>query len=94
MESLTCNVKDIESPDRQTLERMLGRTLQENQQLVIQVFNLDVHTDEGRTEASKNGAGSAVLPDWCDVYAGLSDKDIAELEQTILQRANLSRPSE
>lgn len=33
------------------------------------------------------------LPDWCNVYEGLSDEEIADLQRIILQRADLSRPS-
>ena len=31
------------------------------------------------------------LPAWCDVYKGLSDEEITELEPTILTRADLTR---
>lgn len=34
------------------------------------------------------------LPEWCNVYAGLSDEEIAELEETILTRADLTRSSD
>ena len=37
---------------------------------------------------------TTVLPDWCNVYKGLSDEEIAELERAILTRADLTRPSE
>jgi len=35
--------------------------------------------------------GEPNLPEWCDVYAGLSDQEMAELEQVILRRADFSR---
>jgi hypothetical protein len=38
--------------------------------------------------------GDAILPEWCNVYAGLSDDEIAILEKSILTRADLTRPSE
>lgn len=31
------------------------------------------------------------LPAWCDVYDGLTDDEIADLENVILQRADLTR---
>ena len=31
------------------------------------------------------------LPDWCNVYAGLTDDEVAEVEKVILQRADLTR---
>jgi hypothetical protein len=33
------------------------------------------------------------LPDWCRVYEGLSDQEIAEVENDVLDRAVLTRPS-
>ena len=33
------------------------------------------------------------LPDWCDVYKGLSDAEIAEVEEIALRRSKLHRPS-
>ena len=32
------------------------------------------------------------LPDWCNVYEGLSDEEIAEIERIALTRADLTRP--
>ena len=32
------------------------------------------------------------LPDWCNVYDGLSDEEIEDLENTILNRADLTWP--
>jgi hypothetical protein len=34
------------------------------------------------------------LPAWCNVYAGLTDKQIAEIEEVLLQRADLTRVAE
>jgi hypothetical protein len=34
------------------------------------------------------------LPEWCNVYDGLTDEQIAEVEEVILQRSDLTRPSE
>ena len=91
MDSVTRNVKDIDSTDRQALERLLGYSLRENQQLIIKVVNL------GNQDAAKNEtppADDQTLPDWCNVYEGLSDDEIEQLEQTILTRADLSRTTE
>lgn len=50
---------------------------------------------EGASATKQSAAsisdGGPVLPEWCDVYAGLSDQEIAELEQVILRRADFSR---
>jgi len=34
------------------------------------------------------------LPVWCNVYEGLTDPEIAELEKTVLVRTDLARSSE
>ena len=32
------------------------------------------------------------LPDWCNVYEGLSEEDLASLEEVILNRSDFTRP--
>jgi hypothetical protein len=90
METVIRNVGDIDAQDRQALEHVLGQRLRENQQLVIGIVDLHVSSDT----ASGWANGTPSLPEWCNVYAGLSDDDIDDIEKTILQRADLSRPSE
>ncbi|MBS0203170.1 MAG: hypothetical protein JSS49_09750 [Planctomycetes bacterium] len=92
METVIRNVGEIDVHDRQSLEHVLGRSLSENQQLVINIVNLQVPV--GTAPDSPKVNGTAALPGWCNVYEGLSDDEIATMEQTILQRADLSRPSE
>ena len=89
METVVRNVRDLRADDRYAAEQLVGYSQRENQQLVIQVVNVDVAT--GRPG---NGTGEGKLPDWCNVYEGLTDEKIAELEKTILTRADLTRPSE
>jgi hypothetical protein len=86
MESIV-NVKDIGTADRRAIEHVIGQRLAENQQLVIYVVNLDM-------SASEPAADSRTLPEWCNVYDGLSAEDVAALEQVVLTRADLSRDSE
>ena len=93
METVIRNVGEMDSQDRQALEHLLGQRLRENQQLVIQVVNLQVQP-ETPVVAEQGHKHGAALPAWCNVYEGLSDTDVAEMEQTILTRADLSRPSE
>ncbi len=94
MESLIRNVGDIDAHDRQALEHVLGQSLRENQQLVIHIVNLNVEPEPVQTSAPDQAGGKPVLPEWCHVYAGMSDDEIADLEQTVLQRADLGRPTE
>jgi hypothetical protein len=90
METVIRNVGDIDDRDRQALEHLVGHGLHENQQLVIGIVDLPGRPN--RAPCMVNGTQE--LPEWCDVYAGLSDEAIDDLEKTILQRADLSRPSE
>jgi len=87
MESITRNVRDIESGDRQALEHVVGQALQDDQKLIIQIVTLDSCQPPTDTSVGE-------LPDWCNVYAGLSDEAIAEIEKIALTRADLARPSE
>lgn len=94
MDTVIRNVDEIDSPDRQALEHVLGQPLREDQQVVIRVVSRQA---PGRAEVRpppREREGGAALPEWCNVYAGLSDAEVAELEKIILTRADLSRPSE
>jgi hypothetical protein len=91
MENVVRNVRDIDSADRQALEHMLGQQLRENQQLVIRVVTLGLQPQVAEPPIGAMAAPS--LPDWCRVYEGLSDQEIADVEEIALTRANLSRPS-
>lgn len=89
MQSILRDVRDIEAEDRRSLEQILGCPLNDNQRILIQVLD--------RTEAPQTGHAEdlgeppAQLPDWCRVYEGLSDDEIAEIESIVLKRADLSR---
>jgi hypothetical protein len=39
-------------------------------------------------------APATKLPEWCDVYAGLTDEEIAEIEKIALSRAEMTRASD
>ncbi len=93
MESLIRNVGDIDAHDRQALEHVLGQTLRENQQLVIHIVNLNVDVETATTESEQQGT-KPQLPDWCNVYEGMSEAEVEDLEGTILTRADLSRTAE
>jgi hypothetical protein len=91
MEDVIRNVNEIDSTDRQAIERLLGEPLRENQQVLIRVITSE--KESSGTEKDVPGAAK-VLPDWCNVYEGLSESEIADLEQIVLTRADLSRPTE
>lgn len=83
METIILNVRDIHLSDRRVLENVIGKQLGDDQKVIIQVI--------GQENGSRVVAGS--LPEWCNVFGGLSDSQIADLEESILQRADLARPS-
>jgi len=85
METIIRQVRDLDSSERLAIEQIVGHALRENQQLVIQVMNV---------ELQPAAATSGPLPEWCNVYEGLSDEQVADIEKTALRRADLSRPSE
>lgn len=93
MESLTRKVGDIDVSDRRALEHMLGHSLPENHRLVIQIINPETESNKEAEREDQVALGTAQLPDWCDVYAGLSDAEIRGIEETILDRTNLARPT-
>lgn len=98
MESLTRNVGDIDANDRQALEHVLGRSLREDQLLVIQIVNLNVQSEPAQSvtsqQTSQQKSVTPSLPEWCHAYEGLSDEEITDLETTILQRADFNRSTE
>ena len=41
-----------------------------------------------------NNDKTEALPEWCNVFDGLNDEQIADVEEVMLQRADLTRLSE
>jgi hypothetical protein len=91
MDAVIRKVRDLEERDRHVLERVLGRTLHENQQIVVQIVTLG--GNKAQSPTASNQPGSDELPDWCNVYEGLTAEQVADLESVILERADLTRPS-
>jgi hypothetical protein len=83
------DVRDITGPDRDVLEQALGQKLRDNQRLVVQILTV---TDAPEAQ-ERVAAPAADLPEWCDVFRGLSDEQIAGVERTTWQRLDLTRPS-
>ena len=79
----------METADRRALEHVIGRPLTDNQQLVIRVVSEDASSTRARSAPE-----TPALPDWCNVYEGLSDEQVSALEAVVLRRADLTRHSE
>ena len=78
METLVRNVRDLDESDRSALERVVGHQLLESQRLLIHVMNAGV-------EEPAAGTADGELPAWCDVYEGLSDSEIDNLDAAIVR---------
>jgi hypothetical protein len=92
MGRITRNVRDLKDNERQVYEAALGEKLCENQQIVLEVVpaapNVTPEAGAGSSEARQP---ASQLPEWCNVYDGLSQDEIAELENVILDRDGWGR---
>lgn len=88
MGTIIRNVRDIETGERRALEQVLGQPLMDNQQIFIHVVTI------GNDSAEERSATTSGLPDWCNIYEGLTDEHLADIERVILERCDLTRPSE
>lgn len=91
MERITRNVRDLTSDERRAVERVVGHALAENQQVILQIITVDAAAPESE-EGTVPPAGD-VLPGWTNVYKGLTDDELAEVEGVVLSRSDLTRPS-
>jgi hypothetical protein len=85
-ETVVRNVGDLDRTDRSALERVVGHALGESQRLVIQVMTLELPVSPPQPAGAL-----AELPEWADVYKGLNDAEIDDLDAAIRERANLTR---
>lgn len=74
MESISRAVREFAAPDRQAIEHLLGHPLRDDQQVTISV------------QPGESPGQTFPLPSWLNLYAGLTDDEVNELEQVILQR--------
>jgi len=85
METVVHRISDLAGGQRSAAEQLVGHPLHEDQQLVIQVVNLA----RNKIEIPKENE-EGMLPDWCNVYEGLTDDEIDSLDRAIT-RLNLTR---
>ena len=76
MVSITRNVSDIPASDLPAFEHLIGVPLRSSQKVILQVVEME-STD---VDISPPKVGAPQLPDWCNVYEGLSDEEIDRLE--------------
>jgi len=91
LDSIVRNVADLSADERHVCEHALGQPLRAHQRVVIQLVDVNASRGNATTPpAATNGADD--LPDWCTIWADLSDEEIADLESAILDRSD-SRPA-
>jgi hypothetical protein len=83
METIIHDVSNLDATGRSAAEMLVGHSLAENQQLLIQ------NKDVAASPMLNTTADTDQLPEWCNVYAGLSDEQIATLELAISRRLDL-----
>jgi hypothetical protein len=86
MEEIVRNIRDLDADERRACETVVGHVLRDDQQLVVRIVESPA--------VSQFDRGNGALPDWCDVYAGLSESEIAAIEIDVLDRPQVTRVSE
>ena len=81
MESAIRNVVDLSADERQLYESVLGHPLRDDQRIIVQLDDVDT----GRAAATSTKRDTE-LPDWCAIWADLSDEEIAELAHYLATR--------
>jgi hypothetical protein len=80
-------LSELKPRDVSVVERLFGRKLSKAQDAVLILRDAD-QPNETKNEDVPSGDE---LPDWCDMYAGLSDDEVADLENLVLKRSDLAR---
>ena len=78
MVTVVHNICDLSENERSAAEQLVGHELRDDHQLIIQVVGGNGTADQAPQLGGK-------LPDWCNVYQGLTDSEIAEIEQSIVR---------
>jgi hypothetical protein len=81
METIFRNVDELGFDDRSALERVIGHPLHECQRIIIQVREENGHQADGRLGVTDKPG----LPDWCNLYDGLSDAEVEEIASAIVR---------
>ncbi len=89
METIVREVRDLKAPDRQAIEHVIGRTLSEDQKVIFQVVPASVGPAAAGGQPTP---APGQLPEWCNVFDGLTDDEIEAVDKVIRQRAKLTRP--
>ena len=89
METITRQVGELQANERSAAELLVGHSLRGHERLILQVLEVDLA--ESTTEDDSRPAQT--LPEWCNIYKGLSDEEIENIDRSIT-RCNLNRSFE
>jgi hypothetical protein len=82
METVIRTIGELDANDRSALERVVGHKLLEGQKIAIQIVS------EASPPTPEPAAAVEALPEWCDVYAGLTDEQVDELDRSIVRSSS------
>ena len=95
MDSISYGVNDLSADQRHAFEGVLGQPLRDDQRVVVQLVNTKGTPTSEEPAAMHDGEVTikrdgdvGILPDWCAIFAGLSDEEMAELDDAILDRSD------
>ena len=95
MDSISYSVTDLSADQRHAFEGVLGQPLRDDQRVIVQLVNPEGLTPpadsmplRNNTVTIKREGDVGILPDWCAIFADLSDEEMAELEAAILDRSD------
>ncbi len=78
METISRIVGKMHTQERSAAELLVGHALREHERVIVHVLALDAEE-----MPSENLQPVAALPDWCNVYAGMTDQEVDDVQQSI-----------
>lgn len=79
METITRHVGEMKANERSAAELLLGHRLRDNEQIVIQIMSHQA------SEPTCDSQPAQLLPDWCNIYSGLTDEEIDNIDKSIVR---------
>ena len=86
METVIRTVGELSAPDRSAMERVVGHALADNKQITIQIADTyEIPSGLAQNPSPSRDEIMAQFPDWCNVYKGLTDEEIDEIDRHIVR---------
>ncbi len=87
METIMRHVGEMKANERSAAELLLGHRLRDSERIIIQIMNLET------AEETNDSPPTQSLPDWCNIYNGLTEEEIDNIDKSIV-RCDLTRSFE